>query len=111
MNPTNKLLLLRTNYDSEASFFDAVGKAVAELIKNNQMVVSHRVERNGQQIVLEYLPLDFSGAVAAPYWLYPDEADYVREYVEEVHYQMLLEELDRYESPAKDEADEKNIKA
>jgi hypothetical protein len=105
----NRLVFLKRNYRRPEDLYLRISQQIQLLMETGYVCVVFEVNSGEGAIILEFNPNSKNEMLQHPYWLFPDEADYLETYKREIEIEEHKEELERLESEKYEEEEEKEI--
>lgn len=96
-NTVNRIVFFRKNYKTPEEMHATVSRQMQVLMETGYICVVYEANFEGGVLVIEFNPNAKNEELQYPHWLFPDEAEYLKEYQTEVELQFHREEIDRLE--------------
>jgi hypothetical protein len=107
----NRLVFLKRNYRRPEDLYLRISQQIQLLMETGYVCVIFEINAGEGAVILEFNPNSKNEGLQHPYWLFPNEADYLETYKREIEIEEYREELDRLESEKYEEEEEKEIVA
>jgi hypothetical protein len=104
----NRIVFIKKHYRTPEDLYSRVSQQLHLLMETGYVCVVFEVQALNGAIILEFNPNTKTEELQYPYWLFPDEAEYLVSYQRDVEIEKHKDELNRLESE-KEEHDEEDI--
>lgn len=94
----SRVIFSRQDFDNSSILYSKVALQLQLLLEAGNICSVSFADEKGTMIMIEYSPASAAAGTPYPYWLYPDEAEYVNEYHEICRYEINKQEVEKYEN-------------
>jgi hypothetical protein len=104
----NRIVFIKRHYHSLEALYSRVAQQVQLLMETGYICVLFEVNAIDGAVIIEFNPNAKSEELQHPYWLFPDEIEYLTSYQRDVEIEQHKDDLNRLEAE-KDEDENKDI--
>lgn len=107
----NRIVFLKRNYRTPQDLYSRVTEQVQLLMETGYVCVVFEINAQDGAVIIEFNPNAKNEELQYPYWLFPDEIEFLAAYQREVKIEEHRDELNRLEAEREEDEDEDIIES